>query len=93
MLYFAFGSNLHHKQMKRRCKDSKYIGCYSLKGYKLTFRNYFLGGGVADIQKKKTVMYQEQYTEYPKEMKKNQMYMKIIQKHMLKNILDFMEKK
>ncbi len=53
MLYFAFGSNLHHKQMKRRCKDSKYIGCYSLKGYKLTFRNYFLGGGVADIQKKK----------------------------------------
>ena len=53
MLYFAFGSNLHHKQMKRRCKDSKYIGCYTLKGYKLNFRNYYFGGGVADIEKKK----------------------------------------
>ena len=53
MLYFAFGSNLNRKQMKRRCKDSKYIGCYSLKNYKLVFRNYFLGGGVADIQKDK----------------------------------------
>ena len=53
MLYFAFGSNLNQKQMKRRCKDSKYIGCYSLKNYKLVFRNYFLGGVVADIQKDK----------------------------------------
>ena len=53
MLYFAFGSNLNQKQMKERCKDSKYIGCYSLKNYKLVFRNYFLGGGVADIQKDK----------------------------------------
>ena len=53
MLYFAFGSNLSQKQMKRRCKDSKYIGCYSLKNYKLVFRNFFLGGGVADVQKHK----------------------------------------
>ena len=53
MLYFAFGSNLNQKQMKKRCNDSKYIGCYSLKNYKLVFRNYFLGGGVADIQKDK----------------------------------------
>ena len=53
MLYFAFGSNLNQKQMKRRCRDSKYIGCYSLKNYKLVFRNYFLGGGVADVEKKK----------------------------------------
>ncbi len=53
MLYFAFGSNLNQKQMKRRCKDSKYIGCYSLKNYKLVFRNFFLGGGVADVQKHK----------------------------------------
>ena len=53
MLYFAYGSNLHHKQMKRRCKDSKYIGCYTLKNYKLAFRNFYYGGGVADIQKKK----------------------------------------
>ena len=53
MLYFAFGSNLNQKQMKKRCKDSKYIGCYSLKNYKLVFRNFFLGGGVADVQKHK----------------------------------------
>ena len=53
MLYFAFGSNLNQKQMKKRCNDSKYIGCYSLKNYKLVFRNYYLGGGVADIQKNK----------------------------------------
>ena len=25
MLYFAYGSNLHHSQMKRRCKDSVFI--------------------------------------------------------------------
>ena len=53
MLYFAFGSNLNQKQMKKRCKDSKYIGCYSLNNYKLVFRNFYLGGGVADVQKQK----------------------------------------
>ena len=58
MLYFAYGSNLHHKQMKKRCKESKYLKCYILKNYKLSFRtnNYSGGvidGGVADIQKKK----------------------------------------
>ena len=53
MLYFAFGSNLYQKQMKKRCKDSKYIGCYTLKNYKLVFRNFYYGGGVADVQKRK----------------------------------------
>ncbi len=53
MLYFAFGSNLYHKQMKKRCKDSVYIKCYVLKNYKLFFRNNFLGGGVADVEKRK----------------------------------------
>ena len=52
MLYFAYGSNLYHKQMKKRCKDSVYIRCYILKNYRLFFRNNFLGGGVADIQRK-----------------------------------------
>ena len=37
MLYFAFGSNLHKKQMKRRCRDSKYIGCYTLKKLQISF--------------------------------------------------------
>ena len=53
MLYFAFGSNLYQKQMKKRCKDSKYIGCYQLKNYKLVFRHFYFGGGVADVQRKK----------------------------------------
>ncbi len=53
MLYFAFGSNLYQKQMKKRCKDSKYIGCHKLKGYKLIFRHMYYGGGVADVEKKK----------------------------------------
>ena len=53
MLYFAFGSNLYRKQMKKRCKDSKYIGCHKLKGYKLVFRHMYYGGGVADVERKK----------------------------------------
>ena len=58
MLYFAFGSNLNRKQMKRRCSDSKYVGCYTLKNYKLSFRtgSYSRGimkMGVADIEKKR----------------------------------------
>ncbi len=53
MLYFAYGSNLYHKQMKKRCSQSVYIKCFVLKNYKLFFRNSFLGGGVADVQKRK----------------------------------------
>ena len=37
MLYFAYGSNLHHFQMKRRCKDSVYIKKINLKDFRLTF--------------------------------------------------------
>ena len=48
MLYFAYGSNLHHQQMKRRCKDSRFIKKIILKDYSLTFRNKY---GVADIEK------------------------------------------
>ena len=53
MLYFAYGSNLHHQQMKRRCKDSKYVCCHKLKNYKLAFRHFYYGGGVADVERKK----------------------------------------
>ena len=31
MLYFAYGSNLNHFQMKRRCKDSKYLKKINLR--------------------------------------------------------------
>tara|TARA_Y100000590_G_scaffold189287_1_gene215641 strand:- start:10749 stop:11168 length:420 start_codon:yes stop_codon:yes gene_type:complete len=47
--YFAYGSNLHHAQMKRRCPKCKYIEKYILNDYQLAFRN----GGWADIEKKK----------------------------------------
>ena len=37
MLYFAYGSNLNHKQMARRCKDSSFIKKFTLKGFNLCF--------------------------------------------------------
>ena len=39
MLYFAYGSNLHHFQMKRRCKDSIFLKKINLKDFKLTFKS------------------------------------------------------
>ena len=50
MLYFAYGSNLHHFQMKRRCKDSVYLKKINLKDFKLTFRSKYRA---ADIEPKK----------------------------------------
>ena len=49
MLYFAYGSNLNHFQMKRRCKDSKFIKKINLKNFNLTFRSKYRA---ADIEKK-----------------------------------------
>ena len=50
MLYFAYGSNLHHFQMKRRCKDSLFIKKINLKDFRLTFRSKYKA---ADIEPKK----------------------------------------
>jgi hypothetical protein len=50
MLYFAYGSNLNHFQMKRRCKDSIFLKKISLKDFKLTFRSKYRA---ADIEYKK----------------------------------------
>ena len=50
MLYFAYGSNLHHFQMKRRCKDSLFIKKINLKDFRLTFRSKYRA---ADIEPKK----------------------------------------
>ena len=41
MLYFAYGSNLNHFQMKRRCKDSKFLKKISLNNFSLTFRSKY----------------------------------------------------
>ena len=50
MLYFAYGSNLNHFQMKRRCKDSKFLKKIKLKDFRLTFRSKYRA---ADIEPKK----------------------------------------
>ena len=50
MLYFAYGSNLHHLQMKRRCKDSVFLKKINLKNFRLTFRSKYRA---ADIEPKR----------------------------------------
>tara|TARA_Y100000741_G_C18031192_1_gene468382 strand:- start:197 stop:601 length:405 start_codon:yes stop_codon:yes gene_type:complete len=50
MLYFAYGSNLNHFQMKRRCKDSVFLKKINLKNFRLTFRSKYRA---ADIESKK----------------------------------------
>jgi gamma-glutamylcyclotransferase (GGCT)/AIG2-like uncharacterized protein YtfP len=50
MFYFAYGSNLNHFQMKRRCKDSIFLKKINLKNFRLTFRSKYRA---ADIEPKK----------------------------------------
>ena len=50
MLYFAYGSNLNHFQMKRRCKESVFLKKINLKNFRLTFRSKYRA---ADIEPKK----------------------------------------
>jgi len=55
MLYFAYGSNLHHFQIKRRCKDSFFLKKFKLKNFRLTFRSKYKA---ADIEPKKNSIVQ-----------------------------------
>ena len=48
--YFAYGSNLHHLQMRRRCPNCLFIKKIILHNYSLSFRSKY---GAADIEKKK----------------------------------------
>ena len=50
MLDFAYGSNLNHFQMKKRCKDSFFLKKIVLRNFNLTFRSKYR---VADIEPKK----------------------------------------
>ena len=50
IFYFAYGSNLHHKQMARRCPKCRFIKKMILNNYNLTFRSKY---GAADIEKKR----------------------------------------
>ena len=59
MLYFAYGSNLNHHQMKNiRCIGSKYLKSIFLKDYKLSFchpkklNRYWFAYGVNKIGSK-----------------------------------------
>ena len=47
--YFAYGSNLHRLQMKRRCPNCRFVKKIILHNYSLTFRSKY---GAADIEKK-----------------------------------------
>ena len=53
MLYFAYGSNLHHFQMRRRCKDSVFLKKINLRNFRLTFRSKYRA---ADIEPKKNAI-------------------------------------
>ena len=57
--YFAYGSNLHHAQMKRRCPKCRYIKKHVLHDYRLTFRSKY---GACDIEKKEEIKFMEHYT-------------------------------
>ena len=47
--YFAYGSNLHHLQMKRRCPKCCFVKKIILHNYSLSFRSKH---GAADIEKR-----------------------------------------
>ena len=83
MFYFAYGSNLHHFQMKKRCKDSIFLKKINLRNFRLTFRNMY-----ADIEFKKNEIVQgalfeiskidekklDLYEDYPIVYKKHYFY-------------------
>ena len=68
MLYFAYGSNLHHFQMKRRCKDSVFLKKINLKDFRLTFRSKYRA---ADIEFKKNSIVSGARFEISKSDEKN----------------------
>ena len=98
MFYFAYGSNLNRKQMKRRCKDSRFIKKIILNNYILTFRSKY---GAADIEKKRGkkvygALYNisksdekklDIYEEYPK------LYKKMFFKYNNKLVMSYIMKK
>jgi len=51
MLYFAYGSNMHPQQMRRRCPSYRFVSTAKLADYKLAFtrRSTRRRCGVADV--------------------------------------------
>ncbi len=53
MLYFAYGSNMHPGQMRKRCPGCVFVAAARLRDHRLGFSRLWAawgGGGVADIQ-------------------------------------------
>ena len=53
MLYFAYGSNMHPDQMRKRCPGCSFIAAARLRDHRLVFSRPWAawdGSGVADIQ-------------------------------------------
>ena len=50
-LYYAYGSNMDHEQMRERCPGGRFREAARLTSYRLAFTRYSRnrGGGVADI--------------------------------------------
>ena len=90
MLYFAYGSNLHHQQMKKRCKDSRFIKKIILKNYMLTFRGKY---GAADIEKKGVIKYMELYIIFHKLILSDWIFMRNTQKNIRRCFLNLINKK
>lgn len=58
--YFAYGSNLNHKQMKERCPNSKFFKRAYLEGYMFVYDGYspYRKGAVANIiPKEKSIVW------------------------------------
>src|SRR5262245_11438232 len=56
MLYFAYGSNMHAEQMKKRCPSAKFVCRAKLPSHRLaiTHMSVTRGCGVADILRDET---------------------------------------
>lgn len=53
MLYFAYGSNMHPGQMRKRCPGCLFVAAARLRDHRLAFTRPWAawgGGGVADIR-------------------------------------------
>ena len=53
MLYFAYGSNMHPGNMRKRCPGCAFVAAARLRDHRLAFTRPWAswgGGGVADIQ-------------------------------------------
>lgn len=51
-IYFAYGSNLHLEQMKKRCPTAKFLGTGTIENYTLLFRGPHEGKSYLTVEPK-----------------------------------------